>query len=344
MKKLKIFLGAYVNFPNAQNINCEHIARYLDKNRFEVHTLYTPKMPIDRAYYRERDIRLHRLWHRRFVWFWSKVLIMLLADCDVYYLPKLEAPDRFFAKLVKGKKQLVASVEGVVTDVTNNEPEYRSYFTEQMDAYFAISKYIAESIKEKWGDEVPVLPLGVEGITAERAISAQIRSVIWVGNIKANKRPQWFVEIARENPSLVFTMLGDGDMMDSLDPPANLSMPGRVTNSEVYQQMQRHDLLLMTSEYEGLPKVIQEAALCSVPSIYIAENYTVDFIQDGVNGYGVADLDEMKRTLRMLLDEPERYKQMAAKARESIQPYLWTNLIEQYEEYFARLAEENEHE
>lgn len=31
-KKIKIFLGGYVNFPNAQNINCDNIAKYLDND------------------------------------------------------------------------------------------------------------------------------------------------------------------------------------------------------------------------------------------------------------------------------------------------------------------------
>lgn len=51
-KKIKIFLGGYVNFPNAQNVNCDNIARYLDKEKFEVHTMYTNKKAIDKRYIR----------------------------------------------------------------------------------------------------------------------------------------------------------------------------------------------------------------------------------------------------------------------------------------------------
>ena len=48
MKKIKIFLGAYVNFPNAQNINCDNIAKYIDKEKFDVHVMYTNKKQINR--------------------------------------------------------------------------------------------------------------------------------------------------------------------------------------------------------------------------------------------------------------------------------------------------------
>ena len=35
----KIFLGAYINVINAQNINCKSIAAHLDKDKYEVKTL-----------------------------------------------------------------------------------------------------------------------------------------------------------------------------------------------------------------------------------------------------------------------------------------------------------------
>ena len=93
----------------------------------------------------------------------------------------------------------------------------------------------------------------------------------------------------------------------------------------------------MTSEYEGLPKVIQEAAQMRIPSIYINENYTVDFISDGVNGFEVPDLIKMQEKVQFLLDNPEIYKKMSVAAYESIQPYTWENVINRYEEYFEKV-------
>lgn len=38
-RKTKIFLGAFINYTNAQNLNCLAIAKHLDKDKFEVLTL-----------------------------------------------------------------------------------------------------------------------------------------------------------------------------------------------------------------------------------------------------------------------------------------------------------------
>ena len=41
MGKIKVFLGGYINYTNAQNINCRGVAEHLDKNNFQVYTLTT---------------------------------------------------------------------------------------------------------------------------------------------------------------------------------------------------------------------------------------------------------------------------------------------------------------
>ena len=45
-----------MNFPNAQNVNCDNIARYLDKEKFEVHTMYTNKKAIDKQIYKDQGM------------------------------------------------------------------------------------------------------------------------------------------------------------------------------------------------------------------------------------------------------------------------------------------------
>ena len=42
MKKIKIFLGAFVNYQAAQNINCRSLSKYLNKDKFEVSTILYP--------------------------------------------------------------------------------------------------------------------------------------------------------------------------------------------------------------------------------------------------------------------------------------------------------------
>lgn len=155
------------------------------------------------------------------------------------------------------------------------------------------------------------------------------------------------MQIAKAFSNLQFKMIGDGDMLEDMknvcinEDINNIKFYGRIPNSQVYQEMEECDLLLMTSEYEGLPKVIQEAAQMRLPSIYINENYNVDFIADGVNGFAVSDLQMMQEKIQFLLDNPITYQEMSNAAYESIQPYTWKNVIKQYEKYFEKVYEQN---
>lgn len=172
-----------------------------------------------------------------------------------------------------------------------------------------------------------------------------MKKIIWVGNLIERKRPLLFLECAKHYPYLHFSMIGDGELKNEVkafletNEITNVRLLGRISNEQVYSYLQNSDLLLMTSEFEGLPKVIQEAAQCGVPSIYMANNYSVDFIEDGVNGFAVYSLEEMIEKIRFLLDHPEEYPKMSKKAKEIISEYSWEKLIPRYEEWFLDVLE-----
>lgn len=346
-KKIKVFLGAYVNFPNAQNINCDNIARYLDKDKFEVHVMYTNKMPIDKDYYSAQNVHLHKLIHHRYIWYWSKLLVMLFAHCDIYYLSKMEKADKTFVRIAKKQRQntvFLSSIEGVVgAQIPQDDEGVRSWFA-SMDNVFSISKCIQESANLYWNMHTPVLYLGIDLKEVQVIDRNEVSKIIWVGSIIERKHPELLLEIAKTFPELTFTMIGDGDEYESIktrlqnEGIENVTLTGRLANADVYEILRNSDLLLMTSDKEGLPKVIGEAMAMSVPAIYINKYYDVDYIDNGINGYAVSDTEEMKERISFLLQNPEKYNIISTAAADSIKPYLWPVLIKQYEDYFESLV------
>lgn len=345
-KRIRLFLGAYVNYPNAQNINCDHIARYIDKDKFEVHAMYTSMCPINKTEYKELGIHLHKLIHHRFIWYWCKYLTMLFGKFDIYYLPKQEPMDYRFADKHKNNA-LISSVEGVVGEqIPLGDKNAERYYNELMTDYFSISRCIHDSVKMYWRKDSEVLYLGLD--TPKEAVRkhTDIRTLIWIGSVVDRKRPELFLECAKAFSEYRFVMIGDGDNLTHIKQLAeiaglnNLVLMGRITNDEVYKELNEADLLLMTSDKEGLPKVIGEAMISGVPAIYINECYDVDYVKSGENGFAVADLDEMKDKIQYLINHPKEYAEMSKKAAESVQEYLWPVLIKKYEEYFERVYKE----
>ena len=135
-------------------------------------------------------------------------------------------------------------------------------------------------------------------------------------------------------------MIGDGEKLATIKKMVqkrqlkNFRLTGRISNLKVYDELENADLLLMTSNKEGLPKVIGEAMISGVPTIYINEHYDVDYIQNGVNGYAVQNLEEMLQKIQELVDNPQKYQVMSANALETISDYTWQKLIKEYERYF----------
>lgn len=341
-KKIKIFLGAYVNFPNAQNVNCANIARYLNKDKFEVHTMYMNKLPVDKKLYKEQGVYLHRLIHHRFIWWWCKYLTMLFGKYDIYYIPKGETVDLCFCKRHKKKAVFISSVEGVVGEQIPKEDSIAREKYLMMNDIFSISSCIQESVKKYWGINTEILYLGVNSLNKKIQPKKSVKKIIWIGSVIDRKRPEYLVECAEKFPKLEFIMIGDGDAQIKIRNMIqekrikNIQLLGRISNEEVYEKLSSCDLLLMTSDKEGLPKVIGEAMISGVPAIYINECYDVDYIQDGVNGYAVPNLEVMIERINTLTNNPQRYQQMSINALQTIQEYTWKNLIKKYEDYFTK--------
>lgn len=340
--KKRIMLAAYVNYPNAQNINCDNIAKNLDKSKFDVHSLYLGGFPIDRKFYKKQGITLHyvnphRLLHNITLW---KTLIF--GNYDIYYMPKTDPAFRWFANNFGSKRLLVSSIEGVITekDLSDNI-WYKNYMINHMYDVFSISNCISESVEKFYQKKTEVIPLGVKNNTRiNLQKNKYIHTIIWCGSLIKGKRPYLLLELAKKFTELQFVIVGDGILKNEVkqmieaEHIENVLLVGRIPNEQVYEYMEKADLLLMTSKFEGLPKVIQEAAQCGVPSIYMANNYTVDFIKNDVNGYAVYSLDEMQEKIQSLIEHPEIYQKMSSNAKKVIAEYSWDKLIMRYEEWF----------
>ena len=95
MKKKKIFLGAYVNYLNAQNINCKSIATHLDKSKYEVKTLILSESRSIEL----QNVQTIRVFNHKFSIFYAFLRGLIWAD--VAYLPKHQSTPKLALKISK---------------------------------------------------------------------------------------------------------------------------------------------------------------------------------------------------------------------------------------------------
>jgi glycosyltransferase involved in cell wall biosynthesis len=147
--------------------------------------------------------------------------------------------------------------------------------------------------------------------------------VAFVGRLTRVKRPDRLVSVARELRRLVpgvrFVICGGGDAAGEVDAAAAefggaLRMTGWRSDTEtVYAAA---DLVLLTSDNEGMPVSLIEAGLAGVPVVATNVGSVGEVVQDGVTGLlGPCDAVELaRRAARLLLDEPLR-REMGMRAR-----------------------------
>jgi glycosyltransferase involved in cell wall biosynthesis len=171
------------------------------------------------------------------------------------------------------------------------------------------------SCRAVYGREALVIPSCYEPPAGARSAGER---VIWVGTMHAGKRPEMLLELARRLPHRRFLMIG-GPAGGAENPyyagvrAAAASLPnveftGFLPLAEVERRFDEARVLVLTSEYEGMPNVFLQAWARGVP--------TVSTVEAGAPANRVvAGPDELEREVEALLSTPALWQAAAARCR-----------------------------
>lgn len=115
-----------------------------------------------------------------------------------------------------------------------------------------------------------------------------------VAVFKPQKAPLDFVAVARrvagDIPGVHFAMVGDGELRPAVELAAGAaSLSGRFRftgwREEIPDLLKAFDVFLLTSRWEGLPRVVPQALLAGVPVVATAADGTREIVDDGVDGF-----------------------------------------------------------
>jgi glycosyltransferase involved in cell wall biosynthesis len=119
-------------------------------------------------------------------------------------------------------------------------------------------------------------------------------------------------------------MAGDGPLQEqllkqrtSLGLDDVIEMPGALEQSEVLNLWQRASIGVLTSDNEGMPVCLMEAAACGVPVVATAVGGIPELVQDNVTGLlcKKGDVKEIAIALEQLLADSTMRRRMGAAAR-----------------------------
>lgn len=126
-------------------------------------------------------------------------------------------------------------------------------------------------------------------------------------------------------PGSVLVLIGDGPRRPSVEAAvAEHGIDGRVllagARPDAARLVAAFDVAVLASRWEGMPRVVVEAAAASVPMITTDVGSVTDLIEDDVSGTVVAvgDVDALAGALSTRFARPERSLAMAAEAQRRV--------------------------
>lgn len=157
--------------------------------------------------------------------------------------------------------------------------------------------------------------------------------VAFIGRLVPQKNPGLFLEMAqsvlRSGLKCGFLVLGDGPLRPRLGEQArNLGIEESVrfvgVRNDVPRILGAIDLLVLTSDWEGLPNVVLEALAAGVPTVATNVGGVGELLTDGVTGYVVPPQDLstlVNRVIGMLSDRSFR-AECGRRGREYVQSHF----------------------
>ncbi|UYW00965.1 glycosyltransferase [Flavobacterium agricola] len=121
-----------------------------------------------------------------------------------------------------------------------------------------------------------------------------------LGRISLQKNPKLFNEIAIRFPDFDFLWIGEGDLKDQLTAP-NITVTGWLTNRDIIMnKLNKLDIYIQTSSWEGLPISIIEAMALSKPVVATNIIGNKDLVSNQETGFVFTDLNELDEIFEKL--------------------------------------------
>ena len=356
MKKKRIFLGGYIDYLNAQNINCKSIATHLDKNIFEVYTMnfsnnnyeLIPGVSIFNCF-KPYQISI------------PIAMILGLIRCDIAYFPKhLDTPNWLlkFARILR--KPVFTTIEMNMCDRSKLNLIDNFGDVDKMKRHFDLIPYVYGISKfiiyqSTCGVKLQKNPLylGVDNEHFFYRESESLKDIVFIGSLIQRKNIEEFFKLAKKFPNLNFHVVGNKKYLKvsrkrkinykdewqnktkkntELEFLDNITLHGKLSRDNLPKLLRNMDLLFLPSRSEGFPKVILEAAASGVPSIVYSDYGASEWIENGKNGFVVNEFDEVISIVNQLIDNNHLLQSCSKSVVCLAQDFSWKNKIKFWED------------
>ncbi len=223
-----------------------------------------------------------------------------------------------------------------VHNVADKEAEGRlqkiingTYFKLGWSVPVALSHKVQQSICEFYGLPEKKVPIIFNGIDLSRCrikeeYASEIRNLLHIGRFNEQKNHDCLLRsfqlILKKHPDCTLTLLGDGELTDSVKALAKeLGIEDQVkfmgAQSDVYPFLQEADAFLLPSRYEGMPMTVIEAMGTGLPIAAAAVGGLSDMLdQRGRLVKAPVTPESFAQAVEELMEDPDRARNLGISA------------------------------
>lgn len=230
----------------------------------------------------------------------------LLRNEPAFDLVHLQGRSGYLYSIARRNLPVVQTVHGLINEENKGKGRnigltflkiITSFFEKMQisrsDKLIAVSEDLADLISQKF--KLPktfdTIPNGVHLGKIENELKT-FRKVLFVGRLSSVKNPFLLVDILKELPDdVTLTVIGDGELKKELiekfensDLGSRVQFLGSKSRSEIYENIQKSDLLILPSNSETQGIVLLEANANAKPVVATNLNSIQESITQGFNG------------------------------------------------------------
>jgi glycosyltransferase involved in cell wall biosynthesis len=270
------------------------------------------------------------------------------ADADIYYTRSVSPWVGFVAEFCRrhARRSVYAGASDMdfVPDLRGKLRFARDRWLyrrglERVDAIVAQNEAQRETCLAHYRRHALVIPSCYE--PPARRAAAAAHEVLWVGTMRAGKRPELFLELAKRLPRRRFVMVGGPERREATvyervrraaAALPNVELTGFLPLERVEERFDAARLLVNTSDYEGMPNTFLQAWARGVPTLGSVDVGTPVHLQ-------FAGIDEGAREIERLLTDPQAW---SAASRRCLEHYRRAHsgdvTLERYRRLFSGLS------
>jgi len=225
-----------------------------------------------------------------------------------------------FTKFARYGGWRLAYVIGTVLEFISYQLGDYVIITTESDKKYIVKRYKVKPSKicviPNWIDVAHFKPMNVH---------KEHGRIVFVGRLEKQKNILSLIEAVKKIPNVKLYIIGEGSLRKVIETKIksenihNVVLLGVVPNERLPEELNKSEIFILPSLWEGHPKALLEAMACGLPVIGSDVEGIRELIVNGVNGILCEpNAESIRKAILKLLNDPELRKKLGENARKFV--------------------------